>query len=50
MVRDEDNILKLMRWGLIPPWAKDESIGNRMINARAETLAQKPSFRKPFER
>ncbi len=44
------NILKLMRWGLIPPWAEDESIGNRMINARAETLAQKPTFRKPFEK
>jgi len=34
-----------MRWGLIPSWAKDESIGNRMINARAETLAEKPAFR-----
>jgi putative SOS response-associated peptidase YedK len=32
-------------WGLIPSWAKDPSIGNRMINARAETLAEKPSFR-----
>jgi putative SOS response-associated peptidase YedK len=37
--------LRLMRWGLIPSWAKDPSIGNRMINARAETLAEKPSFR-----
>lgn len=34
-----------MRWGLIPSWAKDPSIGNRIINARAETLAAKPSFR-----
>ena len=34
-----------MRWGLIPSWAKDESIGNRLINARAETLAEKPAFR-----
>ena len=34
-----------MRWGLIPSWAKDESIGNRMINARAETIAVKPAFR-----
>src|SRR5512136_883063 len=35
-------------WGLIPSWAKDPSIGNRLINARAETLAEKPSFRKAF--
>jgi putative SOS response-associated peptidase YedK len=34
-----------MRWGLIPSWAKDPSIGNRMINARAETVAEKPAFR-----
>ncbi|WP_412055643.1 SOS response-associated peptidase [Bacillus inaquosorum] len=35
-------------WGLIPPWAKVEKIGYKMINARAETLAEKPSFRKPL--
>ena len=40
--------LKLMRWGLIPRWAKDASIGQRMINARAESLAEKPSFRGPL--
>lgn len=34
------------RWGLVPPWADDLSIGNRMINARAETVDSKPSFRK----
>ncbi|MFH2039046.1 MAG: SOS response-associated peptidase [Chloroflexota bacterium] len=36
-------------WGLIPSWAKDPSIGSRMINARAETLSEKPSFRGPFK-
>lgn len=38
------------RWGLVPFWAKDLSIGNRMINARAETVATKNAFRKPFRR
>ncbi len=40
----------LLRWGLVPAWAKDTSIGNRMINARAETVATKPSFRSAFKR
>jgi putative SOS response-associated peptidase YedK len=40
----------LMRWGLIPGWAKDAAIGNRMINARAESLAQKPAFRAALRR
>ena len=39
-----------LRWGLVPSWAKDPSIGQRMINARAETLAEKPSFRTAFKR
>ena len=39
-----------MRWGLIPSWAKDKSIGSRMINARAETVAEKPSFRNALRR
>lgn len=38
--------LDLMRWGLIPSWAKEEAIGSKMINARAETLAEKPSFKR----
>jgi len=38
--------LELLRWGLIPSWAKEESIGAKMINARAETLAEKPSFKR----
>lgn len=37
--------LTLMRWGLIPSWAKDMDIGNRLINAKAETVHEKPSFR-----
>lgn len=42
--------LVMMRWGLIPSWAKDPSIGNRMINARAETVAEKPAFRTAIRR
>jgi putative SOS response-associated peptidase YedK len=42
--------LESMRWGLIPPWAKDKSIGAKLANARAETIDEKPSFRKPFQR
>jgi putative SOS response-associated peptidase YedK len=38
-----------LRWGLIPPWAKDMSIGYKMINARAETLSEKPSFRNAYK-
>jgi putative SOS response-associated peptidase YedK len=37
------------RWGLIPSWTKDPSIGNRMFNARADTIAEKPSFREAFK-
>ena len=40
----------LMRWGLIPRWAKDPKIGRRMINARAETVAEKPAFRNALRR
>ncbi|MCA9072512.1 MAG: SOS response-associated peptidase family protein [Planctomycetaceae bacterium] len=36
--------LAMLRWGLIPSWAKDAKIGNRMINARAETVTEKPLF------
>lgn len=39
-----------LRWGLIPSWAKDEAIGHRMINARAETLAEKPSFKRALQK
>lgn len=42
--------LTVIRWGLIPSWAKDATIGNRMINARSETVHEKPSFRRPLQR
>jgi putative SOS response-associated peptidase YedK len=42
--------LGLARWGLVPFWAKEAAIGNRMINARAETVATKPAFRAAFRR
>lgn len=42
--------LAWLRWGLIPSWAKDPAIGNRMINARAETAADKPAYRAAFRR
>ena len=47
---DQGRELTTLRWGLIPFWAKDPSIGNRMINARAETVAEKPAFRAAFRR
>jgi putative SOS response-associated peptidase YedK len=47
---DGKNQLDFFLWGLIPSWAKDPAIGNRMINARAETLSEKPSFRTAFRR
>ena len=49
---DQDSVrrLNLLRWGLVPFWAKDPSIGNRMINARAETVASKPAFRQAFRK
>jgi putative SOS response-associated peptidase YedK len=46
----ETRELRLVRWGLVPFWAKDVSGGSRMINARAETVASKPAFRAAFAR
>jgi putative SOS response-associated peptidase YedK len=43
---DGENRIEMFQWGLVPSWAKDPTIGNRMINARAETLAEKPSFKR----
>jgi len=47
--KDTNKSLTTLRWGLIPHWAKEENIGYRMINARAETLAQKPTFSRPLK-
>jgi putative SOS response-associated peptidase YedK len=43
-------LLDVFRWGLIPSWAKDARIGNKMINARAETVVEKPAYRTAFQR
>ncbi len=43
-----DRQLRVLKWGLVPSWAKDPSIGNRMINARMETVAEKPAYRRAF--
>jgi putative SOS response-associated peptidase YedK len=48
--RDAGRIAELARWGLIPAWAKDPAIGAKLINARGETVADKPSFRSAFRR
>jgi putative SOS response-associated peptidase YedK len=43
-----DHALSLMKWGLVPMWAKDPNVGSKMINARAEGIENKPSFKKPL--
>ena len=45
VVRSSPNRLVMMRWGLVPFWAKDPKIGSRLINARAESVAERPAFR-----
>ena len=47
VLRGADHELALMRWGLVPAWAKDPRVGSHMINARAEGIERKPSFRRP---
>jgi len=49
VTRNGHNKLVSMRWGLIPSWAKDKQIGYRTINARAESVSEKPSFLRPFQ-
>src|SRR5512139_3295380 len=46
--RPAERQLRVVTWGLVPFWAKDPAIGNRLINARVETVAEKPAFRKAF--
>ncbi len=50
VLNDGSKELTFTRWGLIPSWAKDISIGNRLINARSETVHEKPSFKDPLRR
>ena len=50
LAQPEGRVLRLMHWGLVPGWAKDKKIGYRMINARSETLAEKPAFKSAFKR
>ena len=47
---DRERASAEVRWGLVPAWSKDIRIGNRLINARAETVAEKPAFRVAFRR
>ena len=47
---DGQRVMKPLRWGLIPSWARDEKIGNALINARSETAAEKPAFRAAFKK
>jgi len=49
IAEDGKRKLEMLHWGLIPSWADDPSVGNRMINARGETVSTKPSFRKAFK-
>ncbi|MGI9048444.1 MAG: SOS response-associated peptidase [Rubrobacteraceae bacterium] len=50
LVDGDERRLEMLRWGLIPSWAKDPEIGARMINARSETVPEKPSFRSAFRK
>jgi putative SOS response-associated peptidase YedK len=47
---DDPGTFRSLKWGLVPPWADDRKVGSNLINARAETVREKPSFREAFER
>jgi len=49
-VKDGRRVLSLKKWGLVPSWSKDDKMGSRLINARGETLKDKPSFRNAFRK
>lgn len=49
LLRSAPKAADYLKWGLVPSWAKDPAIGNRLINARAETLGEKPAFRSPYK-
>jgi putative SOS response-associated peptidase YedK len=48
--RDKVPVITTFRWGLVPSWSKDPKVGYKMINARSETITEKPSFAQPFQR
>lgn len=50
LVLPQDGRARFLRWGLVPSWAPDPSVGSRMINARAETVRERPAFRSAFRR
>ncbi len=50
VTNNPERTVNFFRWGLVPSWAKDPVAGNRMINARSETVSEKPSFRAAFRR
>ncbi len=50
VTNEKPDKIQFFRWGLIPYWAKEIAIGNKMFNARAETIREKPSFKIPFQR
>ena len=49
-LREAERVMRAMRWGLIPSWSKDDKIGAKCVNARGETVHEKPAFRAAFAR